>query len=78
MVKRAIAGLLWFVATLWFFNFASAFFGVPSFVGFLVAAGIGGFIGADPLKVYWRIRRPTVAVASVARPEFFPAAQPTR
>ena len=78
MVKRATAGLLWFVATLWMFNFASAFFGVPSFVGFFVAAAIAGFIGGDPLKLYWRSQRPTVAVAPVARPELFHAPQPTR
>lgn len=78
MIKRTTAGLLWFVATLWMFNFASAFFGVPSFVGFLVAAGIGGFIGGDPLKLYWRTQRRKMAVEPVARPEFLPVPQPSR
>jgi hypothetical protein len=72
MVKRATAGLLWFVATMWLFNFANAFFGVPSNVGFLVAAGFGLFIGGDPLKLYWHPQRRNVAEQPIPRPEFVP------
>jgi hypothetical protein len=72
MVKRAIAGLLWFVATMWLFNFASAFFGVPAIVGFLVAAGFGLFIGGDPLKLCWRPQRRRFVEQPTPRPEFVP------
>jgi hypothetical protein len=78
MLKRVAAGALWFVATLWLFNFAGAYLGVPSLVGFVVAAAVGGFIGGDPLKLYWRTQRRTVAVAPVAAREFVTAPQPTR
>jgi hypothetical protein len=78
MVKHAAAGLLWFVVTMWMFNFASAFMGVPPIVGFVVAAAIGGFIGGDPLKLYWRSTRRTVAVVPVGRPELLSSPQPTR
>lgn len=78
MVKRLLAGILWFVATLWLFNFASALLGVPSIVGLLVAAAIGGFIGGDPLKLYWRTQRRTVVATPVAGRDFVTAPQPTR
>jgi hypothetical protein len=63
---------------MWMFNFASAFFGVPSFVGFLVAAAFGAFIGGDPLRLYWRTQHRRMAVERVARPESFPIPQPSR
>lgn len=78
MFKRATAGLLWFVATMWLFNFANAFFGVPSFVGYFVAAGIGAFIGGDPWKLYWRAPRRKVAREPGAGSEFVHVPQPSR
>jgi len=61
MVLRVVSAALWFAAISWASNFASAFVGLPSFVGLAVAVATAAFIVVDPLNLLWPARIETVA-----------------
>jgi hypothetical protein len=64
MVIRVVSAVLWFVAIGWAANFASAFVGLPSILGLMVAAAGGVLIAVDPLKQLWPAPIETVARSS--------------
>jgi len=57
MQKRILAGVFWFLAFGYFFQFAGALYGFPPTLGTVVALAVAVFMSVDPLRVLWK--RPT-------------------
>jgi len=55
-MKRAIAGPLWFLASLFAYELVWSLTGVPRAFGPLTALGASAFVVADPLQWFWRPR----------------------
>ena len=64
MYKRILAGVFWFLATAYFFQFAGAMFGYPPAMGTLFSLGVALFMSVDPLGVLWK-RQPTRRIARI-------------
>jgi hypothetical protein len=67
MGKRILAGVFWFLATAYFFQFAGVMFGYPPAMGSLFALGVALFVSVDPLGVLWK-RQPTRRIARIPDP----------
>jgi len=67
MGKRILAGVFWFLAFGYFFQFAGAMYGFPSALGTLIALGIAVFMSVDPLHVLWK-RTTTRRIARIPDP----------
>ena len=67
MGKRILAGVFWFLAFGYFFQFAGAMYGFPPTLGTVVALGVAVFMSVDPLGVIWK-RQPTRRVARIPDP----------
>ena len=67
MRKRIFAGIFWFLAVGYFFEFAGAMYGLPPALGSVAALGVALFMGIDPLGVLWEPRW-TRRVAQVPEP----------
>ncbi|MFL5770567.1 MAG: hypothetical protein ACJ765_10860 [Chloroflexota bacterium] len=59
MVKRAVAGLLWFVTGLFAAELVEYFTGASRLMGPLLALTIAMFVVLDPLHVMWASRDST-------------------
>jgi hypothetical protein len=63
MPKRAVAALLWF-AMIWVgYEIIWSVAGVPRPIGPIVAAAVAGFVGLDPVGMFWP--RSTTSLPSV-------------
>jgi hypothetical protein len=67
MRKRILAGVFWFLALGYFFNFAGAMYGFPPTLGTVIALGLALFLSVDPLGVIWK-RQPTRRIAHIPDP----------
>ena len=67
MSKRIVAGVFWFLAIGYFWNFAGAMWGFPPAIGTVVALSVALFVGLDPLGVLWK-RQPTRRIARIPDP----------
>jgi len=54
MLKRSIAGVFWFLAFGYLFQFAGAMYGFSPALGTVLALGIGVFMGVDPFGMLWK------------------------
>jgi hypothetical protein len=64
MGKRILAGVFWFLAVGYFFQFAGAIFGYPPAIGTVFALGVAVFVSVDPLGMLWK-RQPTRRIARI-------------
>jgi hypothetical protein len=64
MLKRSVAGIFWFLAFGYMFQFADAMYGFPPVLGTVLALGIGAFMGIDPLGILWK-RQPARRIARI-------------
>ena len=67
MRKRILAGVFWFLAFGYFFQFAGAMYGFPPAIGTVVALGVAVFMSVDPLNVLWN-RQPSRRIARIPDP----------
>ena len=67
MAKRIVAGVFWFLAVGYFWNFAGAMWGFPPMLGSVLALAVALFVGIDPLGVIWK-RQPTRRIARIPDP----------
>ena len=67
MRKRILAGVLWFLAFGYFFQFAGVMYGFPPAIGTVLALGVAVFMSVDPLGVVWK-RQPTRRIARIPDP----------
>jgi hypothetical protein len=67
MGKRIVAGVFWFLAVAYFFQFAGAMYGIPPAIGTVVALGVAVFMSVDPLGVLWK-RQPKRRIARIPDP----------
>ncbi len=70
MSKRAAAALLWFAAIWVGYEILWSVAGVPRPIGPIAAAAVAGFVGLDPLGMFWprsTTSRPTVMPTETSR-----------
>jgi hypothetical protein len=66
MVKRVVAGILWFYAGWYMGGTFALISGLPAFIGPLLGFCIAAFIAADPYgKIWGRTRTRSVAATAV-------------
>lgn len=68
MRRRALAGVFWFLAFGYLFQFAGAMYGFPPTLGSALALAVAIFMSVDPLGVLWK-RPPTRRVAKIPEPQ---------
>jgi hypothetical protein len=54
MMKRLIAGPLWFIATWALYDLVAYFTGLPRFAGPILGGAAAAFVVADPAGLFWR------------------------
>jgi hypothetical protein len=67
MGKRILAGVFWFLAFGYFFQFAGAMYGFPPTLGTVIALGVAVFVSVDPFGIVWK-RRPSRRIARIPDP----------
>lgn len=64
MRRRALAGVFWFLAFGYLFQFAGAMYGFPPTLGTVLALASAVFLSVDPLGVIWK-RQPERRIARI-------------
>ena len=64
MAKRIVAGLFWFLAVSYFWQFGNAMYGLPAGLGSIFALAIALFMSVDPLGMLWK-RSPARRIARI-------------
>jgi hypothetical protein len=67
MIKRVVAGIFWFLAVGYFWNYAGAMWGFPPAAGSVLALAVALFMSIDPLGVLWK-REPSRRIARIPEP----------
>jgi len=70
-----LAGIFWFLAFAYLFQFAGAMYGFPPALGTVLALGVATFMSVDPLGVLWK-RQPLRRIARIPDPATSPSGKP--